>query len=235
MTELLLGFIIGMRHALDADHVSAVATLVVRKPNSVQESIKVGISWGIGHTVTLMAVSFFFLLNGADFSQRFASALEWAVGLMLLVLGYDLLRRLRKEGVHAHAHAHAHRHHNGQLHLHSHKHNARELTTSHHAHTSHQHQHQTSQWRALLVGIMHGMAGSAALMFFVLGSAPSLWSGLAYVLLFGLGTLVGMASLSFVIALPLRVSAQRFETFYGRLQQVIAVFSIGLGGDLPTK
>lgn len=255
MTELLLGFIIGMRHALDADHVSAVATLVARKPHSVQASIKVGLSWGIGHTVTLLAVSLIVLVNGSEFSQRFASALEWAVGLMLLVLGVDLLRRLRKEGVHAHAH----RHHNGKHHLHVHRHHSLELENSaepdnspeqhkslerhnnlepdstptprrsNHAHTNHDHQHHSPQWRALAVGIMHGMAGSAALIFIVLGSAPSLWSGLVYVLLFGLGTLVGMASLSFVIALPLRVSALRFEKFYGRLQQVLAVFSIGLG------
>lgn len=238
MTELLLGFIIGMRHALDADHISAVATLVARKPHSVQESIKIGLSWGIGHTVTLLAVSLIILVNGSEFSQRMVSVLEWVVGLMLLALGVDLLRRLRKAGVHAHAH----QHHNGKHHLHVHRHHSHELKNSaesgsddtppiqsKHAHTHHDHQHHLPQWRALVVGVMHGMAGSAALMFIVLGSAPSLWSGLFYVLLFGLGTLVGMASLSFVIAFPLRFSALRFEKFYGRLQQMMAVFSICLG------
>lgn len=224
MTELLLGFIIGMRHALDADHVSAVATLVARKSGSVTESIKIGLSWGIGHTITLLVVSLIILLNGGEFSQRFASALEWAVGLMLFILGCDLLIRIRKEGVHAHAHCHD----NGKLHLHAHKHNSDELNNNHQLH-HHEHIKQSSQLRALMVGVMHGMAGSAALIIFVLGSVSSLWSGLTYVLLFGLGTLVGMASLSFVIALPLRISARRFEKLYGRLQQMLAFFSIGLG------
>jgi sulfite exporter TauE/SafE len=231
MTELLLGFIIGMRHALDADHVSAVATLVARKPHSLKASIKIGLSWGIGHTVTLLAVSLIVLVNGSEFSQRFVSALEWVVGLMLLALGVDLLRRLRKEGVHAHAH----QHHKGKHHLHIHRHQSLEpdrtptSRQSNHANAHHDHQHYFPQWRALVVGIMHGMAGSAALIFIVLGSAPSLWSGLVYVLWFGLGTLIGMASLSFVIALPLRISVLRFEKLYGKLQQMIAVFSIGLG------
>jgi high-affinity nickel permease len=225
MTELLLGFIIGMRHALDADHVSAVATLVARKSGSAKESIKIGLSWGIGHTITLLAVSLIILLNGGEFSQRFASALEWAVGLMLFILGIDLLIRIRKEGVHAHAH----RHDNGKLHLHVHKHNSNELKNNHHQLHHHEHIQQSSQLKALMVGVMHGMAGSAALIIFVLGSVSSLWSGLSYVLLFGLGTLVGMASLSFVIALPLRISARRFEKLNGRLQQMLAFFSIGLG------
>ena len=141
---------------------------------------------------------------------------------MLLLLGVDVLRRL----VHDRVHFHAHKHGQNTVHVHAHSH----AGEGKHETSAHRHEHgEHFPMRALLVGLMHGMAGSAALILLTLETIQSPWTGLIYMLLFGTGSMLGMAALSFIIAIPLRASAHRLTWLHNGLQAVIGLFTVGLG------
>lgn len=194
---LLLGFLLGMRHALETDHVAAVASLATRS-TSVTDSVRLGAVWGLGHTLTLFVFGSMVLLMDSMIPQRLALGLEFAVGLMLVLLGIDVLRRVMHERVHFHVH----RHGNGIRHIHAHSHAGEEGHRGIHRH--HHPDRVTFPLRALFVGLMHGMAGSAALILLTLQAVDTPWTGMFYIALFGIGSIAGMATLSVVIAIPLR-------------------------------
>ncbi len=219
---LLLGFLVGMRHALEADHVAAVATLASQS-GSMQDALRQGAFWGLGHTITLFLFGSIVLLVDGIIPQHFADSLEFAVGLMLLVLGIDVLRRLYKDRVHFHAH----RHDTEQAHFHAHSH----AGEPQHETSTHQHQHLKGlPKRALLIGLMHGMAGSAALIVLTLKTVDSAWTGMLYMALFGIGSILGMAVLSVAISVPMRYSSARLGWLYNSLQLGVAVLTLGIGG-----
>lgn len=214
---LVLGFFIGMRHALEADHVAAVSSLATRSA-SPKECVKQGIFWGLGHSLTLFLFGSVVLLLDRVLPEKLALGLELAVGVMLIVLGLDVLRKLAKERVHFHLHEHE----DGVRHFHGH---------SHAAESSHRHGHgRNLPLRALVVGLVHGMAGSAALILLTLDTVPNVGAGLLYLLLFGVGSIAGMALLSLVIAVPLRYSAAGLSRLHGLLHGVIGLATIGIGG-----
>jgi ABC-type nickel/cobalt efflux system permease component RcnA len=216
---LILGFFIGMRHALEADHVAAVSSLATRSA-SPRECIAQGVFWGLGHTLTLFLVGSTVLLLDRALPERLASGLELAVGLMLVVLGLDVLRRLAKERVHFHLHEHA----DGVRHFHGHSHAGESAENAH----SHGHW-RNLPLRALVVGLVHGMAGSAALIVLTLEGAPSVAAGLLYILLFGVGSIAGMALLSVAIAAPLRYSAAGLTRLHGLLHGAIGLATVAIG------
>lgn len=218
-TVLLLGFLIGLQHALEADHVSAVAALACRL-NSTSGMIRQGVFWGIGHSLTLLAFAGIVFLFGQAIPPTVASWLETAVAVMLVMLGVDVLRRLRRENLHIHAHQHD----GGVEHLHLHAHDE---TVPHD--TDHDHEHAHVPWRTLLVGMMHGLAGSAALLVLLVGAAQSLAFGFAYIALFGAGSIVGMAALSAVIAVPMRYSGKSLLRARGLVHGVVGSVSILVG------
>jgi sulfite exporter TauE/SafE len=221
---LLLGFVIGMRHAVEADHVAAVSSLATRA-GSVSETIRQGAAWGVGHTVTLFLIGSFVILADSLVPTRVATTLEFLVGLMLVALGLDVIRRLVRERVHFHLH----RHGDGITHFHAHSH----AGETDHDPDRHIHHHpERLPLRALLVGLMHGMAGSAALILLTLQTVSSPWTGLLYIALFGLGSILGMAALSAVIAVPLRYSARSVTWLHGGLQAVVGVATIVIGARL---
>jgi len=227
MTEvLILGFLLGMRHAMESDHVAAVASLVTRSP-SMRESLGMGSMWGLGHTLTLFTFGSLVMLLDHMIPEHMAMTLEFAVGIMLVMLGIDVVRRFMRERIHFHAHRHA----DGTLHLHAHSH-ADDVahTASGHASVSHEHMHtERFPVRALLVGMMHGMAGSAALIVLTLQTVQSFSMGMIYIALFGLGSIGGMAALSAAIMLPLRLSARRYAGMHQYLQLGIGTLTILLG------
>ncbi len=221
MSLLLLGFLIGMRHAVEADHVAAVASLATRS-QSLRHTVFQGAVWGMGHTLTLFLFGSAVLLMNSVMPERLALGLEFVVGLMLVLLGADVLRRLIKERIHFHLH----RHQGDVVHFHAHTHSAGEAHDPHH----HQHSHPRGfPLRALFVGLMHGMAGSAALILLTLQQVDSAWQGIGYIALFGVGSIAGMAVLSVAIAFPLRYSAQRLTWLHNGLQGTIGVVTLGLG------
>ena len=224
LSLLLLGFLIGMRHAVESDHVAAVASLATRS-RSVAETIRQGAAWGLGHTLTLFLFGSIVLVLDAVMPERLAQTLELLVGVMLIGLGIDVLRRLIREQVHFHVH----RHHDGEVHFHAHSH----AGETGHDPARHHHQHPEGfPVRALMVGLMHGMAGSAALILLTLQTVQSPWTGLLYIALFGLGSMIGMALLSMIIAIPLRASARGVTWLHNGLQAVVGVATIAIGAVL---
>ena len=215
-----LGFLLGMQHALEADHIAAVSSLAARRTN-VADIVKHGLTWGLGHTLTLFVFAGVAILLGHAIPEHVARPLEAAVGVMLIGLGTHVLWRLWRDRVHFHRHSHR----DGTTHFHAHSH-AHE--TVRHDRSPHAHEHGF-RWRSLLVGLMHGMAGSAALLVLAVSQAANPVYGLLYVLVFGLGSMFGMGALSSVIAVPLAVSA-RWLTWVNRgLQGAVGIVTIGIG------
>jgi len=222
LSILLLGFLLGMRHAFEADHIAAVATLATRT-NSVWRGIQLGAAWGLGHTLTLFLFGSIVLFAVNIVPEHIVRALEFSVGVMLIVLGADVLRRVIRERVHFHTHIHG----NDKPHFHAHSHKGEKKRQ--HKVASHTHDHpQGFPVRALLIGLMHGMAGSAALILLTLQTLTSPWLGLIYIAVFGIGSIAGMALFSFVIVIPLR-AARQMTWAYNGLQATIGVATIALG------
>ena len=230
-TVLVLGFLVGMRHALEADHLAAVATLA-RESRGVRDSALRGAVWGLGHTLTLFLVGGVCLLVGGVVPEGFARAAEGAVGLMLVALGAQVLWRMRRQGVHVHAH----RHEDGTVHLHAHGHapapagEAAAHDPDRHGHVPHRHAHRWSfPRRALVVGLVHGLAGSAALLLLAVEAATSAWGGLVYIAVFGLGSVAGMAVLSAAIAVPFAATAAWLTRVYRGLEAAVGASAVAVG------
>ena len=219
---LVLGFLIGMRHALEADHVAAVASIAARE-TSARRVVIHGAVWGMGHTLTLAAVAGCAFVLGFAFDGGIVSWLELAVGVMLLFLGGQVLFRLHRDRVHFHVHRHA----DGVRHLHAHSHKDEAVA---HARNPHGHDHPPGlPVRTFFVGVMHGMAGSAALLVLTASMAPDVTHWFAYIGLFGIGSIAGMAMLSAVIALPLAYTARALAWANRGIQATIGFGTIILG------
>lgn len=220
---ILLGFLIGMQHAMEADHIAAVASLATRN-RSVLQTTRQGIAWGAGHALTLFVFGGFVLVMDKLVPERLALGLELAVGFMLVVLGADVLRRLVRDRIHFHSHKHGE-----TLHFHAHSHETRQP----HTNDPHQHEHITAfPFRALLVGVMHGMAGSAALIILALNTVSSITQGILYIALFGVGSILGMAVLAVIISLPLRYSPRGLTWTHNGLKAAVGIVTVGLGCGL---
>lgn len=215
-----IGFLLGMQHALEADHIAAVSSIAARRIN-VFDIVKHGLTWGLGHTITLFLFGGVALLLGHAIPERLSLPLETAVGVMLVVLGADVLWRSWRERVHFHRHSHR----DGTAHLHLHAHADDSALRSR---NSHDHAHGF-RWRTLFVGLVHGMAGSAALLVLTVAQAATARDGLIYMLLFGVGSMIGMAALSSMIAVPLVVSARLLTSVNRALQLIVGSVAIGIG------
>lgn len=221
---LLLGFLLGMRHALEADHVAAIASLATQN-YSLKAAVRQGAAWGMGHTLTLMLFGSVVIWMNSVIPEQLAQILEFTVGVMLVLLGFDVMRRLIKTRIHFHSHSHK----SGETHFHAHSH-AGEMQHNpilHH----HKHSHRFP-FRALFIGLMHGMAGSAALILLTLDTVQSPALAMVYIALFGTGSILGMALLSTAIAIPLRNSANGLTRFHNGLQLTVSVATIILGSLL---
>lgn len=224
LSLLFIGFLIGMRHALEADHVAAVATLAT-STNSLKSAIKHGAVWGMGHSLALFVFGSIVILTDSVMPETMALSLEFAVGVMLVGLGIEVIRKMLKEKVHFHTHKHG----DNKQHFHAHKHE------QHAPHSADKHQHEHSNAfprKALFIGLMHGMAGSAALILLTLQTVSSPLTGLLYMLFFGVGSIIGMAALSVVIAIPLRHSATGLTWLNNGLQAIVGLATIALGSTL---
>jgi sulfite exporter TauE/SafE len=185
-----LGLILGVKHALDADHLIAVSTIVSEHKNLKWASL-IGAFWGLGHTATLFVVGVLVIGLRLTIPPRLALGLEFLVAVMLVALGVNILwRSFRSEKIHLHAHNHS-----PETHAHFHIHGEREET--------HIHPHPFKSMRKpFFVGMVHGLAGSAALMLLVLTTIPSPMAGLFYIVIFGFGSVGSMLVLSSLIGLP---------------------------------
>jgi hypothetical protein len=249
---IVIGFLLGMLHATDADHVIAVSTIVSRQGN-VRSAASIGILWGIGHTLTVFVVGGAIILFSLVIPPRLGLAMEFGVALMLILLGLFTLRGVslwvrqnlfpEPDGSfpgHSHAAfaaaAHLHTHaHGDYVHLHVHGHGADD-----HGHAA----GATPQaWldrklsglsayqrmRPLIIGVVHGMAGSAAVALLILAQIREPLWGVLYLLLFGLGTIAGMMLITSVIALPFAYSVRRFPHLNIWMRLSAGVLSLAFG------
>jgi len=212
---LALGFVLGLKHALDADHLVAVSTIVGRE-KSVWKSSLVGAVWGMGHTASLFVAAIAVILLRLTISARTAATLEFAVALMLIGLGIDLVRRVVRGEIAIHSHAHGAA---GHSHVHVHGIGPSRAEEEHHGIGK----------RPFFIGLVHGLAGSAALMLFVLTTITSPWLGILYVLVFGGGTIGGMLVMSTILGLPFALANRVFEGVVGKIQFAAGLGSLGFG------
>lgn len=218
---LAFGFVLGLKHAVEADHIAAVTTIVSERKSVLSASL-VGGLWGVGHSLSLLLAGVAVILLRVEIGRRTEMALEFCVALMLVALGVNALRKLARGG---RLHLHAHRH-GGHWHVHPHLHDggaAAEATAETH------HGFRLAGGRPLLVGMLHGLAGSAALMLLVLSAIESPLVGLAYVAVFGVGSIGGMMLMSALVGLPLHLTAGRFTRANFALRCLAGLFSLGFG------
>jgi ABC-type nickel/cobalt efflux system permease component RcnA len=201
LTTLALGFVLGLRHALDADHIAAVAALTESR-GGLRRAVVNGASWGIGHALTIGLAGGTALLLKTAFPERLALAFEFAAAVMLIVLGVLALRGALQDRLHVHAHRHDGMTH-AHLHFHARRHDAATAGTHRHPHAA------RLALRPFLVGTVHGLAGSAALAVLVLATMPTLLAGCVYLVVFGAGTMAGMALMSLVLSAPFLVAERR--------------------------
>jgi sulfite exporter TauE/SafE len=221
LTVLLFGLLVGLRHALEADHVAAVTSLSSRSP-VLLERVKVAAMWGSGHAASLMVLGGVLVALGTTLPERLARAFEIAAGVMVIALGLDVLRQVRTRHVHFHVHAHA----DGVRHLHAHAHpHASGADPAAH---DHGHRHGLLR-RALAVGGIHGLAGSGALVLLTMETLGSGLHAMAYVICFAIGSILGMVALSVVLTLPFAVSPHLLQRVAGRLDAVVGLATVAIG------
>jgi sulfite exporter TauE/SafE len=214
---LSFGFLLGLKHATEADHLAAVSTIVAER-KTLFSSAFIGGVWGLGHTISLFVAGVFVLLLNFQISEQTERMLEFGVGVMLFLLGLNVIRKLAKGG---HLHFHAHEH-GGHKHVHPHIHEK----AGEEAHTHHGFSFSP---RALIIGMIHGLAGSAALMLLVIPTIESRAIGLLYIVIFGVGSIGGMMLMSFLVSLPFQLTAKKFNRLNHLLQGVAGLVSIILG------
>ncbi|NKB80353.1 MAG: urease accessory protein [Nitrospirales bacterium] len=219
VTSLVLGFTLGLAHAFDPDHLVAVGTLVTESEN-VRDSSLLGLWWGVGHTLSLMIVGGVVLSFKWVIPDRLATGLEIIVAGMIIVLGANVIwRAFHSYTVHWHPHQHE-----GTMHVHLHVHEAGSPEPHHHAHMS--------KCKALVVGMVHGLAGSAALSLAIMTTMSTISLGMLYIFLFGLGAIGGMLLMSMLISVPFLLSGQRLGRWSTNLRLGAGCFAIGFGGYL---
>ena len=211
--SLLLGF----RHAFEPDHLAAVSTLATRQ-GSLLAACRLALAWALGHTASVGAVVGLIMVGGLHLPARFSPAADFLVALLLVGLGGSVLWRYARGRWHLHAHAHEGAPH-PHLHLHSHAHGA-----------SHVHTHAPADARRSLgFGVLHGLAGSAAILLLLVAAAPTRTAQLTYFLAFGVGTAVGMLLVSCTLAGVVRVASQRSAHWATLLHVGAAVASVAVG------
>src|SRR5437899_3892968 len=246
---IALGFFLGMRHATDPDHVIAVSTIVARQRN-IKRSALIGAFWGVGHTLTILLVGAAIILFDLVIPPRIGLSMELCVGLMLIILGLmnitSFLRSMSSPTLgsavrdlesdlpasdHVHAGDHSHADPSGVVHSHDdghpHSHNGEGTPVAYLDRTlgrvtAYQYA------RPLIIGIVHGLAGSAAVALLVLTTIRNPYWSVAYLLIFGIGTIAGMMLITMSIASAFSV-VNRSRTFARGLAMASGVLSLGFG------
>jgi hypothetical protein len=217
---LLLGVLTGLRHSMEADHIAAVLSIVASSHKNIKRASMLGAIWGLGHTMSLFVAGLVVLLLAVNISETISSRLEFGVGIMLLFLGFTTLtgwsigkffKGLRHQKS---SHKHIHYHQGNIVHSHGHIHD-----------NEHKHGH-----KSLIIGMVHGMAGSGALLLIVLSTINSIPLGLAYIAIFGAGSIGGMAGVSTLMGIPfVKLSNSAKISIALRYAAAITTLAIGAG------
>jgi len=217
---LLLGLVTGLRHSMEADHIAAVLSVLASNHKNIKRAYMLGAIWGLGHTMSLFVAGLVVLLFAVNISETISSRLEVGVGIMLLFLGFTTLtgwsigkffKGLRHK---TSSHKHIHYHESNIVHSHGHIHD-----------NEHKHGH-----KSLIIGMVHGMAGSGALLLIVLSTINSIPLGLAYIAIFGAGSIGGMAAVSTLMGIPfVKLSNSAKISIALRYAAAITTLAIGAG------
>jgi ABC-type nickel/cobalt efflux system permease component RcnA len=217
---LVVGFLRGLQHALDPDHLVAVSTIVSEHKSLLRSSL-VGTFWGLGHTAALVVVSLAIIMLKPTIPEHVLPWMETPVAVMLIALGANATwRALKERGWQIHTHVHSHDD-KSPAHRHVHVHSGDE----------HNHKHQLFLIgrRPFVVGVVHGLAGSAVITLAALATIPSVALGFIWLALFGIGTIGGMLLMSAAISLPFIITARRFSAINGMIRLLAGLFSIFFG------
>ena len=210
-----LGLLLGFRHAFEPDHLAAVSTLATRQ-GKLLDACRLGVAWAVGHSLSVGVVVGAVMLFGLQLPRRLWPAADFLVGLLLIGLGASVLVRYVRGRWHLHVHAHDGGPH---LHLHSHAHDA-----------AHAHAHpQGDARRSLGFGLLHGLAGSAAILVLLVAAAPTRTAQLTYFLAFAAGTMLGMLLVSFSLAGLVRLASGRGARWATVLHLGSATVSVVVG------
>ena len=207
------GFLLGIKHAFDADHIAALSA-IVSKNEPIKSSSLLGMFWGFGHTISLLVVGLVILLLKISIPEKIVLSLEFIVGIMLVLLGINVVMAINKNKIHFHKHIHGKEEH---IHVHSHK-----------LKKNHAHEH-TTLYQSLSIGLIHGLAGSAAITLFVLTTIKSFWIGMIYMLTFGIGSMAGMIMVSSIISLPFIIISSKFKKIHKIMDVSAGLISIVMG------
>ena len=242
LSILAVGFFLGMRHATDPDHVIAVTTIVSNQRNSMRAAL-IGAFWGVGHTLTIFVVGAGIILFNLVIPVRVGLSMELSVAVMLIILGLWNVAGFLRSAPGASIHAHE-----GESIVHSHPHSHGDYTHNHpHVHHAEGHSHLTADmpvaWmdrvfgtvsvyqylRPFVVGVVHGLAGSAAVALLVLSTIRNVHWAIAYLLVFGVGTIAGMMLITMSLASAFRMVGKTRHKFSRRLALASGLLSVGFG------
>ena len=230
---IILGFLLGLKHATDADHVVAVATIVNESKN-IRRGLWIGASWGIGHTAPLLIIGILILLFKEvllDQYERVDHIFEFGVGIMLVALGLQVYWNLRKSQLHAHEHEHDDEHH---VHIHA----THDPAVDPHEKADHGFLHigkPVFRVKSFMIGMVHGLAGSAAVMLALLPTISSFWIGVLYLVLFGVGTVLSMSLITLLLGIPFALtgsSKNLYTSVSGIAGTVSILFGLALMSDI---
>lgn len=214
ISVLAFGFLLGMKHAIEPDHVIAVSTIASQSQKLWRASLA-GVFWGIGHTATLFVVGLLLMLMKNEIPETLAMTLEFAVGIMLVYLGLNAVFQFRKRKIHAHSHTHGGVEHN---HFHSHE-----------QVSAHEHPHpRVSYLKSVFIGFVHGLAGSAAMLLLTLETVDTVWQAMSFILVFGLGTVLSMLLFTTAISVPFLMTQDK-PRFHSVLIRTTGAFSAVFG------
>lgn len=202
LSILGLGFILGIKHAIEPDHIIAIST-VASQSNKMWKSSLTGVFWGIGHTITLFIVGLVVILMKGQIPEVWAMSLEFLVGIMLVHFGISAIVSFKNSGVHAHGEP---------LHQHPRSHMYKGIPYG----------------KSLLMGFIHGLAGSAAMIVLTLSTVNSVWEGILYILIFGVGTIIGMLCFTTILGIPFVIGSNKIRLNKG-FSQITGVISTVFG------
>ncbi len=216
-----LGLLLGFRHAFEPDHLAAVSTLATRQ-GRLRDACRLGLAWALGHTASIGAVVGAIIVFGVHLPAPLWPAADLLVALLLIGLGGTVILRYARGRWHLHVHAHA-----GGSHLHLH---------SHAQEAAHQHAHpQGDARRSLGFGLLHGLAGSAAILVLLVAAAPTRTAQLAYLVAFAIGTMIGMLAVSVSLASVVRLASTRSARWATLLHVGSAAASVAVGVALAGR
>jgi len=228
ISAITIGLIIGLRHSTDADHIVAISTLA-RDYKNIYKSLWIGISWGLGHSTPLMILGILILLSKQaimNFYESIAVYFELGVAIMLIILGIQVFWKIYKGAFHTHSHGHDGLDH---THIHgSHKHDLENFDQHYHKkHGFFPELFPFFRVKSYVIGMIHGLAGSAAVMLAILPITPNFITGVIFLMLFSIGTMISMSLMTIIMSVPFAFSNSNRIT--GPIISVFGILSIVLG------